>query len=72
MQHFVENELIKSIVLIATERDVNTQHTLCKRCHLYGSIANTCAKCMFCPPKHNIEKTNLDQVNKVLSRLRNK
>lgn len=82
MQHFAENELIKSIVHIAAENIgsgasssvyINpTQH--CRVCWNTVSTDETmfCSKCVFAPYKHQTEKTNLAQVNQVLSRLRGK
>ena len=82
MQHFAENDLIKSIVHIATENKgkgatkspyVHPTH-MCKTC--FNSVSEDitifCSECIFSPYKHQIEKTNLAQVNQVLSRLRNK
>ena len=82
MQHFAENELIKSIVHIATENIgtgysgsvyINpTQH--CRVCWITITTDETifCSECVFTPYKHQTEKTNLAQVNQVLSRIRSK
>ena len=82
MQPFEENELIKSIVHIAienrgiglsgssyidpTKHCFSCMHTVCSRETIF------CSKCVFHPYKHLAEKTNLAQVNQVLSRFRTK
>lgn len=82
MQHFAENELIKSIVHIATEnigKGLTSSaylypSTYCRKCMHSLSLDVTifCSECVFAPYKHQTEKTNLVQVNQVLSRLRSK
>lgn len=81
MQHFAENELIKSIVVITTEnKSKNPLHfalyptEYCRNCQnsLMKDITIFCGECVFNGTKHNTEKTNLAQVNQVLSHLRGK
>lgn len=82
MHHFAENELIKSIVHIATEnkgKGLTSSVYLyptryCKDCMHSISLDITifCGECVFAPYKHQTEKTNLAQVNQVLSCLRKK